>query len=55
MAAGKIPVLFVSPIVDRYESFDIDVDGKWGQQNAMSSYNAGVVVANMLELLKDKI
>ena len=55
MAAGQKPVLFVSPIVDRYESFDNDVDGMWGNQNAIGSYNAGTVVANMLELLKDKL
>ena len=48
---GKgFPVLFISPVVDRYKSFDSDVDGKWGVQNAVASYNAGVVVANMLDL-----
>ena len=55
MAAWQKPVLFVSPIVDRYENFDNDVDGMWGNQNAIGSYNAGTVVANMLELLKDKL
>lgn len=49
MIAPKIPVLFVSPIVDRYLNFDVDVDGKWGNQNRVGSSNAGVVVANMLE------
>ena len=45
----KTPVLFVSPIVDRFKHFGDDVDGKWGGQNLTSSYNAGVVVANMME------
>ena len=53
---GKdIPVLFVSPIVDRYERFDDDVDGKWGEQNRSSSFNAGVVVANMLEYFRNEL
>ncbi|WP_295680666.1 hypothetical protein [uncultured Fibrobacter sp.] len=55
MAAGQIPVLFVSPIVDRYNQFKHDVDNTWGNQNAIGSYNAGIVVANMLEILKDKL
>lgn len=54
MAAGERKVLFVSPIVDRYTKFGEDVDDKWGSQNAIGSYNAGIVVANMLEILKDK-
>ncbi|MBR3461133.1 MAG: hypothetical protein IKH20_00490 [Clostridiales bacterium] len=45
----RTPVLFVTPIVDRYEHFNDDVDDKWGHQNLTSSYNAGVVVANILE------
>lgn len=55
MAAGERRVLFVSPIVDRYNQFKNDVDNTWGNQNAIGSYNAGTVVANMLELLKDKL
>ena len=55
MAAGNIPVLFVSPIVDRYEHFNDDVDGKWGNQNRTGSYNAGVVVANMLEYFRNEL
>ena len=43
------PVLFVTPIVDRYRHFNDDVDDKWGNQNLTCSYNAGVVVANILE------
>jgi hypothetical protein len=54
MAAGERRVLFVSPIVDRYNQFKNDVDNTWGNQNAIGSYNAGIVVANMLEVLKDK-
>lgn len=45
----RTPVLFVSPIVDRYRHFNDDVDDKWGNQNLTCSYNAGVVVANILE------
>lgn len=52
---GNIPVLFVSPIVDRYERFDDDVDGKWGEQNRRSSFNAGVAVANMLEYFRNEL
>ena len=44
-----VPVLFVSPMVDRYLCFDEDVEDRWGAQNKMASYNAGVVVINMLE------
>lgn len=51
----KMPVLFVSPIVDRYRQFDFDVDGNWGEQNRLGSYNAGVVVANMLELIRNDL
>lgn len=51
---GDIPVLFVSPIVDRYERFDDDVDGRWGEQNRRSSFNAGVAVANMLEYFRNE-
>ena len=51
----NIPVLFVSPIVDRYLCFKKDVDDdNWGEQNHKGSYNAGVVVANMLECFRDK-
>lgn len=50
-----IPVLFVSPVVDRYLKFDVDVDDKWGNQNRLGSYNAGVVVANMLELINNEL
>ena len=49
-----IPVLFVSPIVDRYLCFKKDVDDNWGEQNHKGSYNAGVVVANMLQCFRDK-
>ncbi len=55
MASADIPVLFISPIVDRYHKFDVDVDDKWGNQNRLGSYNAGVVVANILELFRNKI
>ena len=46
----EFPVLFVSPIVDRYTKFNIDVTD---QQNHDGSFNAGVVVANMLENIRD--
>ena len=46
----EIPVLFVSPIVDRYCHFKDDVKGT---QNHDGSYNAGVVVANMLVNIRD--
>ncbi len=55
IAEKDIPVLFVSPIVDRYERFDDDVDGKWGEQNRKSSFNAGVVVVNMLEYFRNEL
>ena len=48
----KIPVLFVSPITDRYLRFNDDVKGK---QNYYCSYNAGVVVANLLDFIADKL
>ena len=35
--------------VFRYRHFNDDVDDKWGNQNLTCSYNAGVVVANILE------
>lgn len=50
MSAGDIPTFFVSPIVDRYEKFDIDVDDK---QNYASAYNAGVAVAAFIAKLYD--
>ena len=49
---NKIPVLFVSPITDRYLKFEEDVQGN---QNHDCSFNAGVVVANLLEFLSEKI
>ncbi|MCR5087763.1 MAG: hypothetical protein K6B39_10245 [Lachnospiraceae bacterium] len=52
-AEKQFPVLFVSPIVDRYKSFGTDVDDKWGLQNAIGSFNAGVVTANMLDKFPD--
>lgn len=49
---NKIPVLFVSPITDRYKKFGQDVDDK---QNHDCSYNAGVVVANLMEFMAEKM
>ena len=49
---NKIPVLFVSPITDRYKKFVPDVDDK---QNHDCSYNAGVVVANLMEFMAEKM
>lgn len=44
-------VVFISPIVDRYLKFDEDVDGKYGKQNFVCSYNGGVTVGHMLRVL----
>lgn len=49
----KVPVMFVSPITDRYEKFSEDV-GDDGEQNFACSYNGGVATANILALL-DKL
>ena len=46
-----VPVLFVSPIVDRYECFNEDVGKSWDEQNFISSYNSAIAVSNMLQLL----
>lgn len=50
MCAGDIPTIFLSPITDRYESFDKDVDPA-GKQNHAASYNAGVTAALFLREL----
>lgn len=51
---GKdVPVMFISPITDRYEHFDADVDGTSGMQNREVSFNGGVVTAHILELWDD--
>lgn len=42
---GNIPMLFVSPITDRYLMFDEDVTDT---QNYSASFNAGLVVGEML-------
>jgi len=47
----EIPVTFISPIVDRYLKFDEDVDGKYGKQNYICSYNGGVATGHILKLL----
>ena len=50
-AAGRAtPTLFVSPITDRYEQFNWDVDPE-GRQNHAASYNAGVTTALLLREL----
>ena len=54
-ATNQAPVLFVSPIVDRYEKFNDDVGKSWDEQNFISSYNSAIVVSNMLQLIKDKL
>lgn len=48
MSAGSIPTLFVSPITDRYEKFDVDVTDT---QNYATAFNAGVVVGEWLVAL----
>lgn len=50
MCARDIPTFFISPITDRYESFDKDVDPA-GKQNHAASYNAGVTAALFLREL----
>jgi len=45
----NIPVNFISPIVDRYLHFDEDVDGMYGKQNFVCSYNGGVVTGHILK------
>jgi len=45
MSAGKIPTLFVSPIVDRYEHF---ADDATDTQNYIVSFNAGITVGELL-------
>ena len=47
---ANIPVMFISPITDRYEHFDADVDGTKGAQNREVSFNGGVVTAHILTL-----
>ena len=48
-----VPVIFVSPITDRYEHFDDDVD-KAGVQNYIAGFNSGIAVGEIL-LLLDKL
>lgn len=48
----NIPVLFVSPITDRYLKFKEDVND---EQNKVCSYNAGVVMANLLDFISSKL
>lgn len=48
---NNIPVMFVSPITDRYLKFDEDVDGTDGKQNFECSYNSGIATGNVLILL----
>lgn len=45
MAAGTTPTLFVSPITDRYEHFDDDVDAV---QYYIAAFNAGIAVGELL-------
>ena len=44
---NSIPVLFASPITDRYLHFDEDV-GSSGMQNYIAGYNAGIAVGELL-------
>lgn len=52
MPGMYIPTLFVSPITDRYEHFDDDVD-KNGVQNYVTAFNAGIVVAELIKRIDD--
>lgn len=48
---GKhVPVIFVSPITDRYLHFDDDVDDT---QNYIAAFNAGIAVGEILVMLND--
>ena len=52
------PVIFVSPITDRFVRFDKDVTRtkdkeKFDNQNYACSYNSGVAVAHMMKFLDD--
>lgn len=48
---GKhVPVIFVSPITDRYEHFSEDVDDA---QNYIAAFNAGIAVGEILIMLND--
>lgn len=49
---GVIPVYFVSPITDRYECFDRDVDAA-GVQNYIAGFNSGIAVGEMLLMLNE--
>ena len=57
MAAGTVPVTFVSPVVDRYKKFaeDVGIDGDSHKQDIDCSYNSGVVVPIMLKRIYDKL
>ena len=52
------PVIFVSPITDRFVRFDKDVTStkdkeKFDNQNYACSYNSGIAVAHMMKFLDD--
>lgn len=53
MAAGTVPVTFVSPVVDRYKKFaeDVGIDGNDHTQDKECSHNSGIVVPIMLKHL----
>ena len=66
MAAGDAygkntpPVIFVSPITDRFVRFDKDVTStkdkeKFDNQNYACSYNSGIAVAHMMKFLDNKL
>lgn len=47
-----LPVVFASPITDRYKHFDDDV-GSSGLQNYIAGYNAGIAVGHLLVALNE--
>lgn len=49
----SIPVLFTSPITDRYLCFGDDV-GTTGLQNYIAGYNGGIAVGHLLKILNDE-
>ena len=50
LRADEIPILFISPITDRFGHFDDDVTP---QQNYVAAFNAGVVLQELLYLLHE--
>lgn len=52
---NPIPVTSISPIVNRFTHFEETGDGRWGKQYGLGSYNAGIVMANLLESFRNEL